>query len=112
MLGAVVFFIIVALAIWLSVRERLRQMYLARADKPWEVEPVSSPFARAVAHLVGVAGGIYLSLMLAVNFLEVSVPARVTLGPVTIEPIAAIAIGLALVQPFVLRLLVRLRRHK
>jgi len=111
MLG-VIFFGIITLVIGLSVRERMRLMYLTRADRPWEVEPVSSPFARALTNLVGVAGGIYLSLALVVNFLKVSVPARITLGPVTVEPIAAIAIGLAVIQPFALRLLLSLRRHK
>lgn len=109
---AVVFFCLVTLLLWLSVRERMRLTRLTRAEKAWDVEPLSSPLARALANLVGVAGGIYLSLTLFLNFLEISLPARLSLGPVTVEPVAALAIGLAIIQPFVLRLFLHRRRPK
>lgn len=110
--GALIFFVVLALLIGLSVRERMRLAGFTRGGKSWDVEPVNSPLARALANLVGVAGGIYLSLTVLVDFLEISVPARLTLGPVTVEPIAAIAIGLAIIQPFALRLFLCLRRDR
>lgn len=64
----------------------------------------SSPLSQALAGLVGTAGGIYLSLVLLLEFLNIDVPARVSLGPVSLEPLASISLFLAVIQPFVWRL--------
>lgn len=89
----------------LSVRERVKISQMR--EKDWDVigESKSTPLSRAITNLVGMAGGIYLSMVLLFTFLEVQLPARVTLGTVKVEPLAAISIILAIIQPFVLKML-------
>jgi hypothetical protein len=72
----------------------------------------SSPLSRALAELVGTAGGIYLSLTLARDFLKLDVPGRVYVRPwhMEVEPLAALSLALALLQPYVMRLYRDLRR--
>jgi hypothetical protein len=92
------FFVLLILSIW--KRWRLN----AQRSKSWDAlaESKASPLSRAVAGLVGTAGGIYLSLVLLATFLNLNVPARVRLGEIYLEPIAAISIALAIIQPFIL----------
>jgi len=91
-------FVLLILSIW--IRWRLN----AQRSKSWDflAESKASPLSRAVAGLVGTAGGIYLSLVLLATFLNLNVPERVRLGEVYLEPIAAISIALAIIQPFIL----------
>ncbi len=100
MWGTLFFFVIVVILVGFSVRERVRQqsrlLREANGTRP-------SPLANALAYLVGVAGGIYLSLSLVVDFLKISIPGRVSFWKVELEPIAAVAITLAILQPFFLR---------
>lgn len=104
-IGVILF--LAAVATLLSVREKTRQVRLR------DIEPDrSSPLSRALAELVGTAGGIYLSLNLARDFLALDVPGRVAVWPwrFEVEPLAALSLSLALVQPYVLRLYQDLRR--
>jgi len=86
-----------------SVRERMR--LIRCRDKDWDVigESKSSPLSRALTNLLGMAGGIYLSMVLLVTFLEANIPEQVNIGTVSLEPLATISILLAIVQPFVLK---------
>lgn len=84
----------------LSVREKAYQLSLREKS----LNGTPSPLAGALAYLVGVAGGIYLALSLLVDFLAVNVPSRVAVLGLELDPLAAIAITLALLQPFILRL--------
>lgn len=97
-------FIVLALIIMMllvfSIRERIRR-------KMVRSEIIRSPLADALAQVVGTAGGIYISVVMLVNFLELSVPSRVELISIGFEPLASISILIAIVQPFVLRLLER-----
>ncbi|GAW91733.1 hypothetical protein [Calderihabitans maritimus] len=94
-------FILFFLLFFFSVREKV---HVLREDKGKIPEqPISSPISRALAELVGIAGGIYLSLLMLVTFLEVSVPERVELFSLSVEPLALLSITLALVQPFLVR---------
>lgn len=63
---------------------------------------LSSPFAEAVRQLVGVAGGIYLSLVMLTGFLGMNLPERVMIKQMELDPLALFAIGLACVQPILL----------
>ena len=63
---------------------------------------LSSPFAEAVRQLVGVAGGIYLSLVMLTGFLGMNLPERVIISRMELDPLALFAIGLACVQPLFL----------
>lgn len=104
MLSSLVFGLILFLLVVFSVRERVR-LRLYR-EKEWGGlgESKASPLSQALANLVGVAGGIYLSLMVLVSFLEVQLPPRVKIGQISMEPLAVVAFGLALLQPFAMRI--------
>ncbi|MFZ5898036.1 MAG: hypothetical protein ACOYU7_02450 [Bacillota bacterium] len=80
------------------VWERSRpQVY--RAAKSWDLnEP--SPLSRAITGLLGVGGGIYLSLQLFISFLEIKVPSLVNLGGMDIDPVATLSLSLAIIQAF------------
>ena len=108
MFATLLFCAIVVVLVGFSVRERVRQQALhVRVENG--VRP--SPLASALAYLVGVAGGIYLSLSLVIDFLKLTVPERVTVWKFELEPIAAVAITLAVLQPFLLRLYHYIRRE-
>ncbi|KUK83433.1 MAG: putative membrane protein [Pelotomaculum thermopropionicum] len=91
---------IVLLLVILSVKERTRQ--LKYREKDWESigETRSSPLSKALANLLGVAGGIYLSLMMVITFLEADLPKSVQVGGLSLEPLAVISIILALIHPY------------
>ncbi|MEW5952957.1 MAG: hypothetical protein AB1815_04255 [Bacillota bacterium] len=103
--GVVIVTLVVTLLVVLSVRERMS--LLMYREKSWDEigEWKSSPLSRALTGLVGTAGGIYLSFVLLATFLEIKVPETVQLAGVSLEPMAALSIALAIVQPFALRLL-------
>ncbi len=101
--GGLVFSVIVILLVAVSVRERVRLRMMR--EKDWSIigEAKSSHISNALANLVGVAGGIYLTLVVVVTFLDIELPERVQIGNVSLEPLAAISILIALVQPFLLK---------
>jgi len=90
----------------LAARERARQLSLREKN----LNALPSPFSGALAYLVGIAGGIYLSLSLLVDFLNVNVPARVKFYGLAFDPLAAVAVTLALLQPFLLSFYQSVRR--
>jgi len=96
---------IVLLMIIFSVRERVKQYRYREKDWGSIGESKSSPLSQAIANLVGVAGGIYLSLVLLCNFIELQLPVRVCLGQFSLEPLATISIIVALAQPFLQRVI-------
>jgi len=102
--------LIVLLLVILSLRERIYQ-YRYR-EKDWGVigESKTSPLSQALANLIGVAGGIYLSLVLLCTFVELEIPSRVHLGQFSLEPLATISIVLALAQPYLQRVIQAWRR--
>lgn len=88
----------------LAVRARVN-------NNRWRVEQtqaVDSPMAEAIAQLLGIAGGIYLSLVMALSFLGVEQPANVIVGTMAMDPLAIVSVALACIQPIVLSWL---RRH-
>ncbi|AQS59326.1 hypothetical protein [Desulforamulus ferrireducens] len=111
MVGSIIIGIVVALLVYLSLRERIR---IKRYRKEWDVigESKVSPLSESLAGLVGTAGGIYLSLVMLTTFLEVEVPSRVSVSVVSVEPMAAISFVLAIVSPFINRLMRGLKRLK
>lgn len=66
---------------------------------------VDSPMAEALTQLIGIAGGIYLSLIMGASFLGIEAPEKVIVLGAAIDPLAAASIGLALVQPILLCIL-------
>jgi hypothetical protein len=86
----------------MSVRER---RYLLM----WRSQPTSNQLATALSQLVGTAGGIYLSLELLFSFLKI--PENWWSKSVFIvEPLAAISLLLAILQPYGLKAWLRLRK--
>ena len=63
---------------------------------------VSTPLAEALAQLAGIAGGIYVSLLLVLSFLGIEGLSQVSLFGVEIDPLALIALLLACGQPLLL----------
>ncbi|MEW6424594.1 MAG: hypothetical protein AB1523_07575 [Bacillota bacterium] len=108
--GTLIFALVVLAMVGLSIRERVKISMLRESALDSFPETKPSPLSQAVLNLVGLAGGIYLSLVMLLEFLKVELPSRVPLGQVQVEPLAALSIGLAIVQPFVLRLFVLRRR--
>lgn len=97
----IVLTLIIMVFLVFSIRERVHRKMMLRS------ETIQSPLADALAQVVGTAGGIYLSVVMLVNFLQLNVPSRVELISIGFEPLASISILIAIVQPFVLRLLKR-----
>lgn len=102
--------VLLAFLLFFSLRERMRMSALR--SQGWDVVEMSrpSPLSQALAGLVGTAGGIYLSLVLLSTFLGLELPERVWLWGVQVEPLAALSITLAVIQPFVLRVWHYVRR--
>lgn len=110
MTGGLIVTAAVLLMLVLSVRERVR---LRRyREKDWSAigEGRPSPLSEALANLIGVAGGIYLSLVVMTTFVELEIPHRVQLAGLSLEPLATLSIVLALLQPYAVRFISAWRR--
>lgn len=110
MSSVIILTVIVLVLVGFSLKERVRHR-LAR-DKDWSVigESRASPLTLALTNLIGMAGGIYLTLVVLITFLELQLPARVQVGSVTLEPLATISFGLSIVQPYFYRFITAWRR--
>ena len=108
--GTIAFAALVLVFVGLSVKERMRLSMFR--EKSWDFFPEGkpSPLSQAVLNLMGLAGGIYLSLVMLLDFLKFQLPERIHLGQIQLEPLAAVSVALAVIQPFVSRLFVLRRR--
>lgn len=68
-----------------------------------------SPLSQALQDLIGVAGGIYLSLIMLVSFLKLTMPEKITLYSMEVDPLALFSLCLGIVQPIVLNILKRVK---
>src|SRR5690606_34287321 len=93
--------VLLMLALAFSIRQRIALLQKRNQYDQLPEAPISTFLSEALAQLVGVAGGLYLSLIMLVSFLELEVPARVTVLGLTMQPLALIALTLAIVQPLV-----------
>ncbi|BAF59461.1 MAG: hypothetical protein HPY89_00260 [Pelotomaculum sp.] len=109
-MSAVAVGIVILLLVTLSVRERIRIQMQREKDWSFIGEAKPSPLSQALANLVGVAGGVYLSMVVLATFLEIQLPERVQMGNFAFEPLAALSILLALMQPFLQRAIDAWRR--
>ncbi|MDX9871368.1 MAG: hypothetical protein RBT41_02970 [Clostridia bacterium] len=89
--------ILILLVIW-ATRARMRLRFRTRSIKNIETS-VASPVSTALGELIAIAGGIYLSFILLKSFLDLSVPESIRIFHITIDPLAFLAIIIALVQP-------------
>lgn len=65
------------------------------------VESVSTPISQAITQLVGMAGGIYISLVLLTSFLSIETMDKVTIDEFTFDPLALCSILIAVIQPII-----------
>ena len=91
MTGSLVFGAVVLLLIIISVRERIRQRLHREKDWSFIGEGKASPLSEELTNLIGVAELIHL-------------------GGISLEPLAAVSIFTALVQPYLQRVLNAWRR--
>ncbi|HUX47413.1 MAG TPA: hypothetical protein VMV58_05310 [Desulfosporosinus sp.] len=95
-----VMFLVIGVVI--SVRKRMHRMM-------WRSQHTSNQLATALSQLVGTAGGIYLSLELLFSFLKIPEDWWSN-SFFFVEPLAVISLVLAVLQPFVLSVWIRLRK--
>jgi hypothetical protein len=93
---------VLVIGVIISVRERKFRMM-------WRSQSTSNQLATALSQLVGTAGGIYLSLELLFSFLKINEDWWSN-SIFFVEPLAAISLFLAILQPFVLSAWIRLRK--
>lgn len=83
--------------------------YLATREKAfWNMrrntDSIPSPLSKALVQLLAMAGGIYLALISLSTFISLELPHRINAYGLGFDPLAGLAILLALIQPFMLRL--------
>ncbi|MGI6552964.1 MAG: hypothetical protein ACOX37_08085 [Bacillota bacterium] len=76
------------------------------------MSPIKTLFSEALAQLVGVAGGIYLSLIMLVSFLDLDLPEKVTIAGISMQPLALAALLLAILQPLLMTLYDKWKEQK
>ena len=73
------------------------------------VESVSTPISQGITQLVGMAGGIYISLVLLTSFLSIETMDKVTIDEFTFDPLALLSMFVALIQP-IIQYVIKMRR--
>lgn len=88
-----------------SVRTRRKMMM-------WRSPNGSGQLAKAISQLVGTAGGIYLSLELLLTF--IGIPEELWNPPSVyyFSPLAVLALFIAIVQPYGLKLLALIQKRR
>ncbi|HHT84269.1 MAG: hypothetical protein ACOX34_03630 [Bacillota bacterium] len=93
---SIVLTLVVFVLVYASMNARVKQIARARNRGYQEV---SSPLSEAIKDFVAVAGGVYLGLMALSEFLKVPVPIEAEVWGFTFDPIAVVAVFLAIVAP-------------
>lgn len=110
MAGKILVIILVLTALGLSVRQRMLLLQKRNQFDQLPDAPIRTFLSEALAQLVGVAGGIYLSLIMLVSFLGLELPDRITVLGLTMQPMAFVALALAVLQPLVKLVIDRVMR--
>jgi len=92
------FFLLVA---W-SVHTKILLNKKRQKDLP---EVIYSPVSQALTQLLGIAGGIYLSLVMLASFLGLNIPREVLIWQWSIDPLAFFSLSITLLQPLIMRVL-------
>lgn len=88
---------VIFVLVYFSLRARVKiRMYREAPQMP---DFKSSYLSEAITNLVATAGGIYIAVYLMINFLKLEVPGKVFFWGISVEPIAAAAFLIALLQP-------------
>ncbi|MEW6623226.1 MAG: hypothetical protein AB1420_08885 [Bacillota bacterium] len=102
---------VVMILIVLAVREKVKSKRIKIASIGGLPEEVKiSPVSQALTELVAIAGGIYLSLLMLTTFLGLELPERLSLAGIELDTVAAIALLITLLQPFMHRILNKFKR--
>jgi hypothetical protein len=96
--------IILALSVW----QRIQYLRKTLDEDKMKVSPLSL----AIQELVAVSGSIYLSLVMVVSFLKLNIPNTIMIFDFSIDPLAFLAISLAMIQPLFLNLLNLIKKNK
>ncbi|MDU4959727.1 MAG: hypothetical protein E6X17_03555 [Sporomusaceae bacterium] len=88
--------VILLLAVLIGFSIWLRMCCLRAVDSSKVKQTV---FSLAVQELVATAGGVYLSLIALISFLRLDIPEKILVAGVGFDPIAMLAIGVAVLQP-------------
>jgi Ni,Fe-hydrogenase III small subunit len=100
MTGSLILSLLLLLLVYGACRIK---MQLWRENGSLPLEPKPSPVSRALAELVAIAGGIYVSLVLLTAFLKMPVPERVVIAGLEVDPLAIVAVIIAIIQPYLAR---------
>lgn len=93
----VVTLVVLSLFLRIQNKKRVESHQLPEHTRP-------SLFSEALQELIATAGGIYLSLVLLVTFLQIELADKWQIYEIKMDPLALTALSLALIQPLVLRL--------
>ena len=94
------FYIFIAVLFFLAfLSVRLRNVNKRTVSGSYEMEPKDSPLSKSIVELISTAGGIYISLTLALSFLKIDYAPMYEFLEVEFDFLAAISIALAIVQP-------------
>ncbi|MFZ5943647.1 MAG: hypothetical protein ACOYVD_06035 [Bacillota bacterium] len=92
---------IIILFIYFAVRSKIYLNRMYRKELP---EAVDSPLSQALTQLLGIAGGIYLSLVMLSSFLGLEMPNKTSFLDITLDPLALFSLIITILQPIILRL--------
>ncbi|MDK2823073.1 MAG: hypothetical protein PWQ67_1721 [Clostridia bacterium] len=81
------------------------KIFLNRQRQKDLPEITNSPVSQALTQLLGVAGGIYLSLVMLAAFLGIEVPEKVFFINLVIDPLALFSLVITLLQPLFIKAL-------
>lgn len=91
---------LVLLFLALSVWQRIQYFRKTLDQNNMKVSPLSL----AIQELVAISGSIYLSLVMLVSFLKLDIPTTIIIFDFSIDPLAFLAISLAIIQPLFLNI--------
>jgi len=66
-------------------------------------ETIPGAISQWLTYLVGMAGGIYISLIALTSFLKIAFPETVYILGVSVDPLAILSLLLALIQPWLIK---------
>ncbi|KUO52269.1 MAG: hypothetical protein APF76_04330 [Desulfitibacter sp. BRH_c19] len=103
--------LLIVVLIGFAVREKVKHKVRTSSASGIPEEIKSSPVSQALAELVAIAGGVYLSLLMLTTFLGLELPSKMKLVSVEIDTIAGIALILTLAQPFILKIFKKITKR-
>lgn len=88
----------------INIKITQQQKRSSYAKVPDEIK--LTPFSKALAELVAIAGGVYISLLMLTSFLSLSIPEEVKLTEnLQVDPLAMLAVIITLAQPIIVKFL-------